>query len=150
MPGTVQLTAQNVVVPGDLMAIWADASTLLLQRVQIYTTFEKRSIQMSAHYEQLLGGPVVPVRIQVSYPAEKIEAQITNAAFKPAGPPTAAATTASAGRPGIGESAGGAGRSRSWLAAAVQQTRAGRCSRSSRRWTSGKTSKRSRGAWRSP
>ena len=94
--GTVQLTAQNVVVPGDLMAIWADASTFLLQRVQIYTMFEKRSIQMNAHYEQLLGGAVVPVRVEVSYPAEKIEAHVTNAAFKLAGP----ATTATVSRTG--------------------------------------------------
>src|SRR4051794_13446043 len=101
LAGTVQLTAQNVVVPGDLIAIWADASTLLFKRVQIYSTFENHPIQMSAHYEQLVGGPVVPARMQVSYPAKKMEAQVTNAAFKAAGPPTVATATAPVGSPGL-------------------------------------------------
>ena len=95
-PGTVRLAAPNVVVPGDTMAIWADASTLQLRRVQIYTTFEKSPVQISAEYEQLRDGPVVPVSMQVSYPAKKMQANITNDRFKAAQPPVATAAAASA------------------------------------------------------
>ncbi|HYZ87261.1 MAG TPA: hypothetical protein VE621_22795 [Bryobacteraceae bacterium] len=97
LPGTVQLSVQNVVEPGDIMAIWADASTLLLQRAQVYTTFEKSSIQISAHYEQLTAGPVVPVRMQISYPAKKIQVDITNEGFKPGQAQATAVAAAAAG-----------------------------------------------------
>jgi hypothetical protein len=83
MAGTVQLSAQNVVQPGDTMAIWADPSSLLLRDAQVYTTFEKSSAQISVHYEQLTGGPVVPVRMEVSYPAKKIQIHMTNDGFEP-------------------------------------------------------------------
>jgi hypothetical protein len=94
-PGTVQLSVQNVVEPGDVTAIWADASTLLPERAQVYTTFEKSPLQISVHYEQLTAGPVVPVRMEMSYPAKKIQVNITNDGFKP-GPaqPTASAAAA--------------------------------------------------------
>jgi hypothetical protein len=98
VPGTVQLAAQNVVAPGDVLAIWADASTLLFRRVQIYTTFEKNSVQISVQYEQLEDGPAVPALIEVSYPAKKIEARITNSEFMPVWPPPSPAITGTAGR----------------------------------------------------
>jgi hypothetical protein len=97
LAGTVQLSVQNVVQPGDIMAIWADASTFLPERAQVYTTFEKSSVQIAAHYEQLTSGTAVPARMEMSYPAKKIQVHITNSGFKPGQAQATAVAAAAAG-----------------------------------------------------
>lgn len=95
MAGTLQLSARNVVQPGDTMAIWADPSTFLIRDAQVYTNFEKSSVQINVHYEQLTAGPVVPARMEMSCPAKKIQIHITNSGFKPGQIQAAAVAAAS-------------------------------------------------------
>ena len=99
----VQLAAQNVVQPGDTVAIWANASNLLINRVQIYTTYEADSVQLMVQYSTPPGGPAYPVRIEMACPAKGVQINIVYGDFEFV-PPSAPVATASgiSGKPLIG------------------------------------------------
>lgn len=78
--GTTLLKMQGsgVVVPGDTLAIWADASTHKMRKVQITTFYEGGAANLTATYKTKPNGLTHMAMAEIDLPDKQISLQIHN------------------------------------------------------------------------
>ncbi len=79
----LKMQGSGVVVPGDTLAIWADASTHQMRKVQITTTYEGGSATVDATYKTNAAGLTYLSMAEVDAPDKKISLQIHNYDYEP-------------------------------------------------------------------
>ncbi len=79
----LKMQGSGVVVPGDTLAIWADASTHEMRKAQITTTYEGGSASVEATYKTNGAGLTHVSMAEVDAPAKNLTLQIHNYDYEP-------------------------------------------------------------------
>jgi hypothetical protein len=75
----LKISGNNVVVPGDALTIWVDASTYATRRVQITTTYQGDEAQVTATYKTLAASGLTYLSMaEVEVPAKEMSLQVQN------------------------------------------------------------------------
>jgi hypothetical protein len=75
----LKISGNNVVVPGDTLTIWVDASTYATRRVQITTTYEGDAAQVTATYKTLAASGLTYLSMaEVEVQAKEMSLQVQN------------------------------------------------------------------------
>jgi hypothetical protein len=74
-----KLTGYNVVAPGDNLTIWVNPVTKHLQQLQVSTTFQGDTVQLTATFQTL---PVIGLNYaafaEATVPAKQLSVQVQN------------------------------------------------------------------------
>jgi hypothetical protein len=74
-----QLTGSNVVQPGDRLTIWVNAWTRHIQRIQVNTSFEGASVQLSATFATVPGsGLNYAAYAEATVPDKQLDVRVQN------------------------------------------------------------------------
>ena len=76
--GLYKLTGRNVVLPGDSIAVWVDATTRQGQKVQVSTSFDGDPVTLTATFETLPSGLNHVAYAEVTVPTRQISIQVQN------------------------------------------------------------------------
>jgi hypothetical protein len=76
--GALIASGKNVVVPGDSVTLWLDATTKRPRRLQVTTTFQDDPIQVKASFATLPEGPTYMEFVQVNIPEKQAEVLVQN------------------------------------------------------------------------
>ncbi len=79
----LKIEGSGVVVPGDTLAIWADASTHEMRKVQITTTYEGGTANVTASYKTLGSGLTIMNLAEVELPDKNMSLQVHNYDYEP-------------------------------------------------------------------
>lgn len=75
----LQISGSSVVVPGDTLTIWVDASTHATKKVQITSTYQGDAANVTASYKTLAASHLTYVSMaEVEVPAKSISLQVQN------------------------------------------------------------------------
>jgi hypothetical protein len=76
--GLLHMTGNNVVSPGDRLTVWTDARTRHTSRIQVNTTFQGDSVQLTATFNTLPSGLNYVAYSEASVPNKQLSVQIQN------------------------------------------------------------------------
>jgi hypothetical protein len=76
--GLLQMTGNNVVMPGDSLTLWVNAYTRHLTRVQVNTTFQGNPVQLDATFNTLPSGLNYMAFAEATVPAKQLSLQVQN------------------------------------------------------------------------
>ena len=79
--GLLQLTGSSVVVPGDTLSLWVQATTRQTRKVAITTTFEGDPVTATGSFKTLPSGLTHLEFAEVDVPAKEIKLQLHNFNF---------------------------------------------------------------------
>ncbi len=82
----VRANGTNVLQNGDAMTLWIDAGSRKLRRVEIASTFDKKTVRIVTEYQDLPNGPTAVVRSVIQYPSEELTLITDNFEFVKATP----------------------------------------------------------------
>ena len=96
--GTIQISGQPAIVPGDSLTVWADKSTMLFRRIAITTSYDKDPVSVACTYATGPGGLSYMAKATLDYPSKNVQVIVDNynyqslggsASLQPAARPTA-------------------------------------------------------------
>lgn len=76
--GTIQITGQPGIVPGDSMSIWVNQSTMLFRRVTINTVYDKKPASVACAYENTTSGLNYMIKAVLDYPSKNVQVTVDN------------------------------------------------------------------------
>ena len=68
--GTIRITGNDIVQPGDTMSIWIDKQTMLQRRLEIDSALDKKTVLVSADFQNI---PNYMARAILEYPDKEIQ-----------------------------------------------------------------------------
>jgi hypothetical protein len=71
-PRLVRASATNVVQRGDAIALWLDAETRTLRKMEVATALEKKTVRVVSEFQDLPNGPNAMVRSVLNYPEDEL------------------------------------------------------------------------------
>ena len=74
--GLLQMTGQNVVMPGDSLTIWVNAATRHVARIQVNTTFQGDPTQLDATFSTLPSGLNYVAYAEATVPNKQLSVQV--------------------------------------------------------------------------
>ena len=76
--GLLQMTGQNVVMPGDSLTIWVNAATRHVARIQVNSIFQGDPVQLDATFNTLPSGLNYVAYAEATAPNKQLSVQIQN------------------------------------------------------------------------
>jgi len=76
--GLLQMTGNNVVLPGDSFSVWTDARTRQTRRVQVSTFYQGDTVQVTATFNTIPSGLTYMAYAEVTVPAKQLSVQVQN------------------------------------------------------------------------
>ncbi|MGD1074757.1 MAG: hypothetical protein ABR903_01560 [Thermodesulfovibrionales bacterium] len=76
--GSLQMTGQNVVMPGDSLTMWIDARTRHPRRIQVNTTFQGDPVELTATFNTLPSGLNYVAYSEAMVLAKQLSVQMQN------------------------------------------------------------------------
>ena len=78
----IRIQGRNVLQQGDSMTIWIDMNTHRQCKVEIQTTFDKRSVRIVSEFQDLPDGATYMSRSVIEYPNQKLTVTTENFDYK--------------------------------------------------------------------
>lgn len=79
----LKVEGNGVIKPGDTLAIWADGNTHQMRKVQVTTTYEGGTANVTATYKTLGSGVTIMNLAEVELPDKSMSIQVHNYDFEP-------------------------------------------------------------------
>jgi len=76
--GLLQMTGNNVVVPGDKVSVSTDPRTLQTRRVQVNSSYQSDAVQVTATFNTIPSGLTYMAYAEVTVPAKQMSVQVQN------------------------------------------------------------------------
>lgn len=76
--GLLQMTGNNVVVPGDSLTVSTDPRTLQTRRVQVNSSYQGNPVQLTATFNTIPSGLTYMAYAEVTVPAKQMSVQVQN------------------------------------------------------------------------
>jgi hypothetical protein len=83
--GSGIIKGSSVLQPGDSVTVFVDPQTLMIRRVEILSSLEKKAVHLLADFQDLNNGPTHAARAKLQYPEKGIELTIDNYEYRRAG-----------------------------------------------------------------
>jgi hypothetical protein len=76
--GAIQMTGNNVVVPGDTFSVWTDAATQQTRRIQVATVYQGDVVNVTATFKTLASKLNYAAYAEATVPAKQMNVQVSN------------------------------------------------------------------------
>jgi len=76
--GAIQMTGNNVAVPGDTFTVWTDANTRQTRRIQVSTVYQGDVVNVTATFKTLPSKLSYVAFAEATVPAKQMNVQVSN------------------------------------------------------------------------
>lgn len=83
--GSLLIKGSNVLQQGDSLSVRVDSQTMMMRRVEIMTSLEKKPVHFVAEFQSLSNGPTHMARGTLQYPEKGVEVVIDNYEYQRVG-----------------------------------------------------------------
>jgi hypothetical protein len=76
--GLLEMTGRNVMVPGDVFSMWADARTRHTRKIQVTTNYKGDPANVTATYQTLSSSLTYMAFAEITVPTKQLRVQVQN------------------------------------------------------------------------